>query len=95
MEAGGDGGIVALPVERDDVGAVDGVAAPGLEGGRAGHLLVRDLGGSEVQLRRLWWCGWHGLRIDDGLCGKTHGAKEKAFFRGMPLSFLDGLEAHG
>ena len=38
VEAVGDGGKVALPVERDDVRAVGWVAAPGLEGSRAGGL---------------------------------------------------------
>ena len=40
VEAGGDGGEVALPVEGDDVGAVVGVAAPGFEGSWTVQLLL-------------------------------------------------------
>src|ERR1700732_2518575 len=41
MKAGGDGGKVTLPVEREDLCVVVGVAAPGFEGRRASDLLVR------------------------------------------------------
>ncbi len=48
VQAGGDGGKVALPVERDDLCVVVGVAAPGFEGSLALQLLVR---GGKIELR--------------------------------------------
>jgi hypothetical protein len=50
VEACGDGGKVALPVEGEDLGVVGGVAAPGFEGRLACQLLVR---GGKIEL---WRC---------------------------------------
>jgi hypothetical protein len=49
MKAGDDGRKVALPVEREDVRVVVGVATPGFEGRLALQLLVR---GRKIELRR-------------------------------------------